>query len=58
MLSGTLKSTSGTTPIADGKMHGSQITFRVGDVVYKGSVNGNTMEGVFSTETKWQGVRQ
>ena len=58
MLTGTLKSASATTPITDGKMHGSQITFKVGDLVYKGEVNGNRMEGVFSTETKWQAVRQ
>jgi hypothetical protein len=40
-LSGTL----GSSPIADGKMNGNEITFKVGDRVYTGTVNGSTIEG-------------
>jgi hypothetical protein len=40
-LSGTL----GSTPIADAKMNGDEITFTAGKVVYTGKVNGTTIEG-------------
>jgi hypothetical protein len=40
-LSGTL----GSSPIADGKMNGDEITFKVGERVYTGKVNGSTIEG-------------
>jgi hypothetical protein len=40
-LSGTL----GSSPIVDGKMNGDEITFKVGDRVYTGKVNGSTIEG-------------
>jgi SAM-dependent methyltransferase len=58
MLSGTLKSGNGSQPITGGKMHGEEITFMVGDRIYRGKVEGNRMEGVFATETKWQATRQ
>lgn len=58
MLTGTLKSPSGTAAISNGKMRGDQITFTVGDRIYNGRVAGNRMEGVFATETRWQAVRQ
>ena len=60
MLSGTLKSEKGTTPIKNGKLAGNEITFAVGDSQYAGTVNGNTMEGVSKTganEAKWQAMR-
>ncbi len=41
MISGTL----GDAAISEGKLHGSEITFKVGNTVYNGRVNGNTMEG-------------
>jgi len=57
MLTGSLKSASGTTAIANGRMRGDQITFMVGDTIYHGCVAGNRMDGVFSTETRWHAVR-
>ena len=48
MVSGTLKNGSNTTPIADGKLRGDQITFSAGGVQYTGKVNGNTIEGTTS----------
>jgi precorrin-6B methylase 2 len=41
MLSGTL----GSTPIADGKLRGDEITFTAGGQKYPGRVNGNTITG-------------
>ena len=43
MISGTLKSGSGSSPI-NGKMNGDQISFSAGGIQYSGRVNGNTME--------------
>ena len=58
MLSGTLKSAGGSQPISAGKMQGDHITFMVGERVYRGKVEGDRMEGVFATETKWQASRR
>ena len=58
MLTGTLKSASGSTPITNGRMRGDQISFMVGDKIYTGRVNEGRMEGVFATETKWQATRR
>ena len=41
MVSGTL----GSTPIAGGKLRGDEITFAVGNAVYTGRVQGNTIRG-------------
>jgi hypothetical protein len=41
MLTGTL----GSTPIADGRLRGNEITFKVGTATYTGSVDGKTMQG-------------
>lgn len=41
MVSGTL----GQTPISNGRLRGSDITFTVGDAVYTGRVSGNSMKG-------------
>jgi precorrin-6B methylase 2 len=41
MVTGTL----GTTPISDGRLRGEEITFKVGNAVYTGRVNGNSMSG-------------
>lgn len=56
-LTGTLKSGSNSTAISDAKMQGDQITFKVGDRIFRGRVDGNKMEGVFATETKWEATR-
>ena len=41
VLTGTL----GTDPLYEGKMHGTQITFKAGGTNYAGSVNGSSMTG-------------
>jgi len=41
MLSGTL----GSTPIADGKVNGDEVTFTVGGAHYTGKLSGNTIQG-------------
>ena len=57
MLSGTFGLNGGNLPISNGKMNGNQISFSVGDRIYKGSVNGNRMEGTHSDGSKWQATR-
>lgn len=56
MVSGTL----GSTPIAEGKMLGDEISFKVGNVVYKGKVAGNSMSGAASgaSNGNWTATRQ
>jgi len=56
MLSGTF-GPSGGVPISNGKMNGSEITFLVGDRIYRGHVTGNRMEGTISDGGKWQATR-
>jgi SAM-dependent methyltransferase len=58
MLSGTLKSPRGATEISEGRMRGDQITFKVGDRIYRGKVTDNRMEGVFGTETGFKASRR
>ena len=41
MVTGTL----GGTPISDGTLRGEEITFKVGNAVYTGRVQGNTIRG-------------
>jgi hypothetical protein len=41
MLSGTL----GATPLTDGSLRGNDITFKAGNAVYRGRVQGNTIRG-------------
>lgn len=57
MLSGTLGTPGGSVPISSGKMNGDQITFLVGDRIYRGRITGNTMEGTVSDGSKWQATR-
>jgi len=52
VVSGTL----GNTAIADGKLGGREITFKVGNVEYQGRVTGNTMEGTAGT-ARWTATR-
>ena len=47
----------GGTPIADGKLRGDEIGFKVGDVVYTGRVEGNTMRGTVAGGT-WTATRR
>ncbi len=51
MLTGSLKTSSGTAQISEGKMNGDQITFKVNGTQYIGKVNGSTMEGNIVTNT-------
>jgi len=44
----TVSGTLGSTPIADGKLNGEDITFKVGNAVYTGKVQGNSMKGSVS----------
>ena len=57
MISGTLKSGNNSTPIANGKLNGDQITFNAGGVLYTGRVSGNVMEGSASTGGSWKATR-
>jgi SAM-dependent methyltransferase len=58
MLTGTLNAGGKTELISDGKMQGDNITFKVGDRIYRGKVEGGKMQGVFATETKWEATRR
>lgn len=44
-ITGTLRSSSGSQPIANGKLRGEEITFTVGGAQYTGRVAGNIIEG-------------
>jgi precorrin-6B methylase 2 len=56
-LEGTLKG----SPLRDGKMNGTQITFQVAETQYSGSVSGNTIVGTVKRgtgpEVKWTATR-
>lgn len=56
MITGTL----GSTPITGGRLRGSEITFTVGDAVYSGRVNGDSMQGTIKGGSggKWSATRQ
>ena len=51
MVTGTL----GSTPISDGKLRGDEITFKVGNAVYTGRVQGTTIRG---TDGSWSATKQ
>ena len=56
-MSGTL----GTTPIAEGRLNGEQITFKVGQTQYTGRVSGDRIEGTATTagkQEKWSATKQ
>lgn len=60
MLSGNLKSQSGTTQLTTGKLRGDQISFTVGTAEYTGRVNGNSMDGTVTSggsTSKWTASR-
>lgn len=44
-VSGTFNNGGTATPIADGRVEGSRISFRVGEATYSGEVNGDTLQG-------------
>jgi len=49
LVSGELNSGKGPVVIADGRLSGSLISFKVGDTLYTGSVTGAAMEGTFKS---------
>ena len=49
MVSGTLRTERGTIPIEDGRLRGTEISFRAGDTHYTGSVDDTTMTGIAQT---------
>ena len=57
MLTGTLKSGSTNTTIANAKLNGDQISFSAGGVEYSGRVNGNAIEGVAKGGGSWKATR-
>jgi precorrin-6B methylase 2 len=56
MVTGTL----GTTEIQEGKLNGDEITFKAGNVTYKGKVAGNSISGAASgaSNGNWTATRQ
>jgi hypothetical protein len=54
MVSGTL----GATAIADGRLRGDEITFKVGNSTYTGRVEGNAMRGSVSGGGTWAATRR
>jgi hypothetical protein len=60
MISGTLKAAGNATPIANAKLHGTEITFTAGGAEYTGRVNGSAMEGTVKsggTSHTWSATR-
>jgi len=60
MISGTLKSGSNVTPIANGRLNGDQISFSAGGAQYAGRVNGNSIEGTVKSggnSSQWSATR-
>ena len=49
MLSGTMNTGNVSAVISDAKMLGDQITFSAGGAKYSGKVNGNNMEGAYTS---------
>lgn len=60
-VQGTLTSGGKTQPIAVGKLLGNEFTFSVGTSSYKGTVNGNTIDGTATTPSgpiRWTAQRR
>jgi SAM-dependent methyltransferase len=60
-IRGTLTAGNTETPIADGKLMGDQISFKVAGTTYAGWVKGNSMEGTARTggaDSKWQASKK
>ena len=60
MISGDYTSGTSRTPIADGRLSGDQISFRIGDAHYAGRVTGASMEGTITSgnsTAKWSARR-
>ena len=48
----------GSQPISDGKLRGNQISFKVGDVTYGGTVEGNTIKGTGGPGGGWTATKK
>jgi precorrin-6B methylase 2 len=60
MVSGTVRSGSGTWPIRDGRLIGDQISFSAGNAKYTGTVRGTAIEGTSvsgGSTTEWRVTR-
>jgi hypothetical protein len=60
MLSGSVKSSSSTTPIADGRMRGDQISFSVAGARYAGRIAANAIQGTVTAggnKSTWSATR-
>jgi precorrin-6B methylase 2 len=60
MLSGALKSGSGSVSITEGRLRGDQISFTAGGVQYTGRVSGTTIDGSVNakgTKSTWTAIR-
>jgi hypothetical protein len=60
LISGTLKSESGSSPIIGGVLRGDQIRFGVGTIQYAGRVMGNEIQGTVKSggsEEAWTTTR-
>src|SRR3954454_12697649 len=55
-VSGTLTSGGKSVPLQDGKLRGSELSFRAGGVDYKGTVNGKRIDGT-SASGGWSATR-
>jgi SAM-dependent methyltransferase len=56
MISGSLNRGGKSVQIANGKLNGDQIIFNAGGSVYRGKVNGNSMEGTIDRRS-WKATR-
>lgn len=54
MVSGTL----GATPITEGRLRGTRITFKAGGATYTGQVNGTTITGAASPGGSWTATKR
>lgn len=60
-VQGTIDIGGKTQTVAMGRLRGNEITFKVGDSIYKGIVDGNRMAGTLTTpngDLPWVGVRR
>jgi precorrin-6B methylase 2 len=54
----TLEGTLGATPITNGRLNGSTITFSAGGTTYTGTVSGTSMKGTTGTGTAWNATKK
>jgi hypothetical protein len=57
MVSGTMRQGTATVPVSEGRLRGDEITFAVAGVVFKGKVNGDTMQGTNDKGASWTATR-